>query len=331
MSSDEITQSNLQTGIVVRKNRGQYILLVGEERISCSISSKLRKNLIYPTAAPTSLHHRVQRVDDIEVIDPIAIGDQVAYLLAGDGGGVIQEVLPRKSQFSRRAAGTIPLEQVMVANVDQVVVVFAGAKPEPKWNLLDRYLVTAESAQIPAVICITKMDLVRDDSLHETLDLYRQIGYRVVLTSSSQNQGIEEIRQLLSGKLSLIMGKSGVGKSSLLNAVQPGLGLKVSAVSKGDIGKGKHTTTHLEMFSIDAQSAVVDTPGMREFSLWNVSQDRLAELFPEMRPYLGRCQFLSNCQHDHEPGCAIRKAVEQGKITEHRYGSYRKLLQELAS
>lgn len=329
----ESSQSiDAQTGMVVRKNRGQYMVQIDGKSIPCGISSRLRKKLIYPTAAPTSLHHRVQHVDEIDVVDPIAVGDQVEFLDAGDGTGVIHDVLPRKTQLSRRAAGDIPLEQVLVANIDQAVIVFAAAKPEPKWNLLDRYLVTAESANIPAVIAITKLDLIRDDAEMEALELglaiYRQLGYRVVLTSASQGIGIEEARTVLTGKISILMGKSGVGKSSLLNAIQPGLGIKVSAVGKGEVGKGKHTTTHLEMFEIEQGGAVVDTPGMREFSLWNVSEDGLAGLFPEMRPLLGRCQFQSNCMHEHEPGCAIRKAVNMGKITERRYESYLKLLHE---
>jgi ribosome biogenesis GTPase / thiamine phosphate phosphatase len=332
MSLDSFQPNDARTGMVVRKNRGQYLVQVNDDpingRIPCGISSRLRKTLIYPTAAPTSLHHRVQRVDDIEVVDPIAVGDRVAFLTAGDGSGIIHAVLPRKSRLSRRAAGTIPLEQVLVANVDQVVIVFAAAKPEPKWGLLDRYLVTAESAGLPAVICMTKLDLADEAGLEERLGLYRQIGYHILLTSANQGRGVEEARQMLAGRLSILMGKSGVGKTSLLNAVQPGLGLKVSAVGNGEVGKGRHTTTHLEMFPLEAGGAVVDTPGMREFTLWNIHEDGLAALFPEMRPFIGRCQFKSNCQHEHEPGCAIRKAVTAGHIDPNRYQSYLKLLHE---
>jgi len=328
MLSENTQLNNPQTGMVVRKNRGQYLVQSDGSSIPCAISSRLRKTLIYPTAAPTSLHHRVKQVEEIDVVDPIAIGDHVLFIHAGDGTGVIHDVLPRRTHLSRRASGDIPLEQVLVANVDQAVIVFAAAKPDPKWNLLDRYLVSAESAGVPAVICMTKLDLAKEEDLDSELEIYRSLGYRILLTSVNQGRGIGEARETFSGRVSILMGKSGVGKSSLLNAIQPGLGLKVSAVGKGETGKGRHTTTHLEMFPLDTGGAVVDTPGMREFSLWDVDEDGLAGLFPEMRPFIGRCQFQSNCTHNHEPGCAIRKAVTAGHIHPRRYQSYLKLLQE---
>ncbi len=328
MSFENPQLKDAQTGMVVRKNRGQYLVQVDGRSIPCSISSRLRKKLIYPLADPGSLHHRVQRVDRIDTVDPIAVGDNVSFLDAGDGTGVIHEVLPRKSQLSRKDVGFVPLEMVQVANIDQVVIVFAAARPEPKWNLLDRYLVSAEVSGLPAIICMTKLDLVDEAEIAAELAVYRGIGYQILLTSASQGLGIEETRQALTGRISILMGKSGVGKTSLLNAIQPGLGLKVSEVGKGDIGKGRHTTVTMEMFPLNGGGAVVDTPGMRTYTLWEVSADRLAEMFVEMRPYIGRCQFQSNCRHEHEPGCAIRKAVNAGKITPQRYQSYLKLLHE---
>lgn len=324
----ETTRGNtLLTGMVTRKFRGQYMVRVEEKDIPCSISSRLRKLLIYPLAAPTSLRHRVQRVDEIDEVDPVAIGDNVQFVEAGDGTGVIHEVLERRTRLSRKAPSDVPLEQVIVANADQAVIVFAAAKPEPKWGLLDRFLATAESSDLPALIVITKMDLLDQADLEET-ETYRKIGYPVILTSAVDGRGIDEARAALQGKVTILMGKSGVGKSSLVNAIQPGLGLKVSAVGKGDIGKGRHTTSHLELFPLIGGGGVIDTPGMRSFALWDVRQDELAFFFREMRPFLGRCQFQSNCMHEREPGCAIRKAVHAGQIDPRRYESYCKLLRE---
>jgi len=161
-------------------------------------------------------------------------------------------------------------EQVIVSNVDLVLPVFAVANPAPKWGLLDRYLVSAEAAELPSVIVINKCDLAdRNPGLDEEIEIYRRIGYPVLLVSAVTGEGIEELKQALQGRLSVLVGKSGVGKTSLLNALQPGLGLRVKAVGAGKLGKGRHTTTHLEMFELEFSGALVDTPGMREFGLWD--------------------------------------------------------------
>lgn len=316
--------SERKQGRVFRKSLGRYSVVADGESIQCSISSKLRKDLVYPAADPSSLPYRVVSVEEIKLVDPIAIGDEVSFVDAGDGSGMITEVLPRRNQLSRRAPGPKPLEQVIVANVDQVVIVMAVAKPRLKWNLLDRYLASAEASQIAPLVCITKMDLAGEAPLLEELAVYERIGYRVVLTSAVTGRGIEELRTALSGRVSVFTGLSGVGKTTLLNTLQPGLGLKVSEVS-GSTGKGRHTTSHLEMFPLDFGGSVVDTPGIREFGLWRIEVDELAGLFPEMRPYIGQCRFGLNCSHTHEPGCAIKRAVEEGRILGRRHQSYLKL------
>jgi len=255
------------------------------------------------------------------MIDPVAINDEVEFIDNEDGTGMIVEVLPRKSKFSRLAAGPRPVEQVIVANVDQVIPVMAVAKPKLKWQLLDRYLADAESVDLPSLICFTKADLVDEDEFREEAALYEKIGYSIVLTSAVDGRGLDELRELLSNKTSVFIGKSGVGKTSLLNAVQPGLGLRVNEVS--DVtGKGKHTTSHLELFELNTGGCVIDTPGMREFGLWEREGYDTAWLFREMRPFLGQCRFGANCTHTHEPDCAIKDAVESGEITERRYESY---------
>lgn len=315
-------------GIVFQKNLGQYSVYSNGRQIACELSSRLHKQLIYPTAHPGSLRRAVQSVREIDQIDPIAIGDVVRFVGAGDGRGMITDLLPRRNKFSRPAAtpGQRVFEQVIVANADQVVPVFAAASPTPKWGLLDRYLVAAEAAGLATLVCITKTDLVgQHRELGETLAEYRRIGYRVQLVSIITGEGLEQIRACLKDRISVLVGKSGVGKTSLLNAIQPGLGLRVNAVSRGKQGKGLHTTTSFGMFRLDCGGAIVDTPGVREFGLWDVDEDELALLFPEMRALVGRCKFGLNCRHDEEPGCAIRKAVMRGEVSPHRYQSYLKL------
>lgn len=314
------------TGVVYRKSTGVYTVSTGSQMVACAISSKLRKTLIHPTADRSSVpHQKVQAVRDIEMVDPVAIGDVVTFIDNGDGSGMITEVHERKNALTRQAPGKKPLEQVIVANVDQMIAVFAAAQPKPQWHLLDRYLASAEACDIPAVICITKYDLVRgtraEDEIVEEVETYRAAGYPVLLTSASDGEGVDDFRALVSGRVSVLVGKSGVGKSSLLNAVEPGLGIRVNQINTV-IDKGRHTTTHLEMFALQSGGAVIDTPGMKQFGLWHVQPDEIALLFREMRPFVGTCKFGLRCSHEHEPGCAILRAVSDGQISARRHASY---------
>jgi ribosome biogenesis GTPase len=321
------------SGIVYKKNIGSYLVNNNGINVSCSISTKLRRELIYPTADPNSIRPHVVEVKGIRTVDPVAVGDNVEYVDAGDGTGMIINVLPRKNKLvrpaleaSRRNTEKTALEQVIVANLDQVVPVFAIRKPTLKWNLLDRYLVSAESLGLSVLICITKMDLSsgKDFELLSELELYREIGYPVTATSVVSGEGISELTSIMQGKLSVFIGKSGVGKTSLLNSIQPDLGLRVNQVNK-KTGKGKHTTTHLEMFPLNFGGYIVDTPGMREFGLWHVQNTDLAMYFPEMRQFVGTCKFGLDCSHIHEPGCTIKELVQTGDISSRRYQSYIKL------
>lgn len=306
--------------------------------IACNLSSQL----FYQPERTRDLSSKSRRNGRANVgprlADLAVVGDQVDFIEMEDGHGMIVSVLPRRNQLSRRSAVPMPsaqpFEQVIAANIDQVVAVFAAASPAPKWNLLDRYLVSAESSGLPTLICITKLDLVRrangspDEALEQALEIYRQIGYPVVLTSAKNGTGLEELRELLQGRLSVLLGKSGVGKTSLLNALQPGLGLRVNQVSR-IAGKGKHTTSHLEMFALEGGGSLVDTPGVREFGLWDVDGRDLAWFFPEMRPYVGQCKFGLDCHHNEEPGCAVRQAVSSGYVSPYRYKSYLRLRWEI--
>jgi len=335
-------------GVVFRKTLGHYTVqrLRSGRDIDCVLSSLIHKQLIYPTADPTSLRHAVQEVREVNHVDPVAIGDRVRFNEAGDdrsvtplaskhskeGSGVIVEILPRGSKLSRPAPvpGARLFEQVIVANADLVLPVFSVASPIPKWGLLDRYLVSAEAAELPSLIVINKLDLAsKNPGFSEEIEVYRRIGYPVLLVSAATGQGITELKQALQGKLSVLVGKSGVGKTSLLNAIQPGLGQRVRAVSQGEVGKGLHTTTHFEMFTLDGGGALVDTPGIREFGLWDIAAEELAYLFPEMQDFVGRCRFGLSCRHDREPGCAVRKAVVAGTVSPYRYQSYMRLREEL--
>ncbi len=300
-----------QCGVVIKKSTNTSLVQTGSGKIACGLSSRLRKQAR---------------------ADLVAIGDEIRLVETAPGYAEIVEILPRRNRLSRRSAVPMPsayaAEQVIAANVDQVVPVFAAAHPTPSWGLLDRALVSAESSGIPALVCITKTDLLEPGSQSEELQSivadYRRIGYPVVLTSAANGAGLDEFKAALRGKLSLLIGKSGVGKSSLLNAIQPGLGLKTQTVSQAN-DKGRHTTSHLEMFPLACGGSIIDTPGIREFGLWDVDEDDLAQFFPEMRPFIGICKFGLDCRHDEEPGCAIRKAVSAGEISPYRYRSYLKL------
>jgi ribosome biogenesis GTPase / thiamine phosphate phosphatase len=326
------TDEQDDTGVVFRKTIGHYTVHANGRELDCTLSSLTHKQLTYSTADPTSMRRQVPEVRELEHVDPIAIGDRVRFIDAGGNRAMITEVLPRLSTFSRPA--TVPgkrvFEQVIAANADQVIPIFSVASPTPKWGLLDRYLIAAEAAGLPSLIVITKRDLAwKNPQLAEELEIYRKIGYPIQLVSSVIGEGIEELKSALQGCMSVLVGKSGVGKTSLLNAIQPGLGLRVNAVSKGELGKGRHTTTHYEMFELDFGGTLVDTPGMREFGLWEIAPEELASLFPEMESYVGQCKFGLSCQHDREPGCAIRKAVIVGTISPYRYQSYMHLREEL--
>jgi ribosome biogenesis GTPase len=305
-------------GIVTKKNKSSFEVHANGRAVSCSLSTRLWKEMSR----------------GLDESSPVAVGDIVQFTHSANGTGTITDVLPRQNRLARQAARPMPgaraFEQVIVANVDQVIPIFAASNPPPRWNLLDRYLVTAESLGLPSLICITKLDLARqkngriDADLLDTVSDFHRIGYPVLLVSAYTGEGLDELKAALGSRTSVFLGKSGVGKTSLLNALQPGLGLRVDEVSRAT-GKGKHTTTSMEMFLLESGGAVVDTPGAREFGLWDVHEDDLALFFPEMRPYVGRCRFGLDCQHDEEPGCAVRKAVMSGQIHPRRYQSYVKL------
>lgn len=329
------TEVSIRTGTVFKKTIGTYTVKSGDDVITCTISSKLRKKLIYPEADASSRRQSVDKVEDIEMVDPVAVGDEVSFRDSGDQTGMIVEVLPRRTKLSRRAVlhgadkpqeKNITREQLIVTNVDQMIAVVSAKRPKPSWRLVDRYLADSELLEMPIVICITKMDLIDDENeFCSQLQVYADIGYELLYTSAMNGLGMDKLQVILRNKTSVLMGKSGVGKTTLLNTLEPGLGLAVQEVSDR-VNKGRHTTTHLEMFPLRSGGFVVDTPGMREFAPWLEEEVHTAWLFREMRPYIGKCRFGTDCTHSHEPGCAVKDAVEAGTVTERRYDSYLRIL-----
>ena len=260
----------------------------------------------------------------------LAVGDRVRLERdAREHAWAITEILPRKSQLARRAPGGGRGERVIAANVDQVIVMFAAAKPDPHPRMLDRFLVIAEANGLAARIIINKVELVGEGSARDRFADYVRAGYDVHFTSVKQRIGIDGVEATLAGRISVISGPSGVGKSSLLNALFPGLGLRVSEISES-VNKGRHTTVGAFLHPLPAPigGAVVDTPGLREIGMWELPIRELDVCFPEFREPRNACRF-ADCAHVSEPGCAVRQAVDEGQISAARYDSYVKIRSEI--
>jgi ribosome biogenesis GTPase len=299
----------LQTGTVLRARSGFYTILTDD---GTTIESHIRG--------------RVKK--DRQASELAVIGDRVTVAAMPDGTGMIEQVEPRRTKFSRRQPGPrgVWREDLLVANVDQVLVVFAAADPPPHLRLIDRFLVVAEVNEVNPVLVANKVDLVGEDVARATFGEYERIGYAVHYVSAKAGIGIDGLRQRLAGRVSVVTGPSGVGKSTLLNAVQPGLHLATGDVSEA-LHKGRHTTVSAELIPVESAAGgwVADTPGLRELGLFEIPGEEIAWGFPEMRPFLGSCAF-NDCTHLHEPRCAVRAAVQRRDIADARYDSYRRLV-----
>jgi ribosome biogenesis GTPase / thiamine phosphate phosphatase len=257
----------------------------------------------------------------------LVAGDRVRLEPSEAGGATswsVVEAEPRHSELVRRAPGKAPRGKPILANVDQVVVVFAAAHPDPHLRMIDRFLALSEASDLPALLVINKLDLVDAHETRTRFAPYERAGYPVLFTSVKRDEGIAELRERLCGNLSGLTGPSGVGKSSLLNAVEPELGLRIGAVSEA-VGKGRHTTVTARLIPLRCGGYVADTPGLREIGLWGVDLEQLDHCFPDFRPFLDHCRFTGSCTHTHEPGCAVKGAVEKGELDAGRYESYRRL------
>ena len=258
----------------------------------------------------------------------LAVGDRVVLEIDNRGEHwTIADILPRHSQLARRAPGEGQGERIVAANVDQVVVVFAAAKPEPHRRMLDRFLVIAEANSLESRIVINKIELVDGEQIERAFADYVAAGYPVHFTSVKQRIGLDQLHDALAGKTSVLTGPSGVGKSSLMNAMYPGLDLRVGEISES-VNKGRHTTVGALLHPLPDAGYVVDSPGLREVGMWGLASEHLDECFREFREYIASCRF-GNCTHRVEPGCAVRAAVEKGAISAERYDSYLRLREEM--
>ncbi|TWU02685.1 ribosome small subunit-dependent GTPase A [Stieleria varia] len=259
----------------------------------------------------------------IEQRSAVVAGDRVQIRIEDEHSGTIEHVEPRRGVISRTSRGQ---QHILVANVDYLLIVTSAAEPDLKPALIDRYLLTAQQCSLRPIVVINKIDLVDPASYQQVAAVYATMGIRVLMTSAESGLNIEYLRALLHGKQTALSGQSGVGKSSLLNAVQPGLGLAVATVSR-DNQKGRHTTTASRLFPIDGGGAVFDTPGIRQFQLWDITAEEVAGLMPDLRPYVSQCRY-PNCLHLSENECAVKDAVADGRIDARRYDSYCHLLED---
>lgn len=258
----------------------------------------------------------------------VAVGDRVMVMPEGKRKGLIDFVEERTSVLSRRRPGTSQIvEDVILANPDQVLIVFSVAQPEPHLRMLDRFLVVAESNELPAIICVNKVDITGVDVAKDKFSLYANLGYPLIFASATTGDGIDDLYHLLEDKLTVVAGPSGVGKSTLINAIHPDLNLRVGEL-RGFEGKGRHTTRGAQLFRLPLgkDTYIADTPGIRELGLYEIDPASLGFFFVDIEPFVNECRF-PNCTHTHEPGCAVHAAVQAGKISPERYDSYLRILQ----
>lgn len=300
-------------GIVIRNTGSHYVVETdGGVEINCKIKGNFR-------------------IKGIRTTNPVAVGDHVTIGEQGpDGVAFITAISPRKNYIIRKASNLSKESHIIAANIDQALLVVTLVDPPTSTTFIDRFLATAEAYAVPAVIAINKIDLLVGDEDRELLEavsyLYKSIGYKVLSLSAKTGDGIEALREELSGKVTLFSGNSGVGKSSLINDLLPGLDLKTAEISAAH-GTGMHTTTFSEMFHLPDGGSIIDTPGVRGFGTVDFERNEVAHYFPEIFEKSSECRF-NNCTHTCEPGCAVIRAVEDAEIAVSRYASYLSILDD---
>lgn len=295
-------------GRIVRVSGVQYLVEIAGEPWQCELRGRLKGGIRRTTS-------------------PVIAGDWVEVSPLGPRNGIIEAIQPRYSHFSRATSGSRPYEQIIAVNLDQLVVVAAVCQPVLRTGFIDRAVVMGLKGGMQPVICINKVDLDPEGKGRAIGQVYRDLGYTVLFTSARTGEGIPAFGKTLRDCFSGMVGQSGVGKSSLLNHLEPGLSIKTQELMKRH-DRGKHTTSAVQLYRLAEGGYIADTPGIKELHLWGVSREELVHYFVEMSPLTPYCQFR-NCIHVHEPGCAIRKGVESGRIADFRYAGYQRILESL--